>query len=60
MKRSKSEMIQSPDTPTYEELIRRRAFELYELRGKVDGFDREDWMQAEAEIVGSKRLAKAA
>ncbi|HSB76656.1 MAG TPA: DUF2934 domain-containing protein [Terriglobales bacterium] len=41
-------------TPTVDidERIRRRAFELFELRGCQDGHDFEDWMQAEAEIVG--------
>lgn len=31
--------------------IRRRAYELYEMRGRADGFDREDWTQAEAEVL---------
>ncbi len=35
---------------TTEAEIRRRAYELYEARGRADGFDREDWVQAEAEI----------
>jgi len=51
----KHSSIQSP----LEEAIRRRAYELYELRGRVDGLDVQDWTQAEAEIAGSKRLAKA-
>ena len=29
-----------------------RAFELYELRGCQDGFDLENWIQAESEILG--------
>ncbi len=36
--------------------IRRRAYELYEARGRADGFDREDWVQAEAEVLS--RLQK--
>ena len=41
--------------------IARRAYELYEARGFVDGFDVEDWLQAEQEIVGlSKPVGKAA
>ena len=40
--------------------IARRAYELYEARGFVDGFDVEDWLQAEQEIVGlSKPVGKA-
>lgn len=33
------------------EEIRRRAYELYEARGRGDGHDLEDWLQAEAEIT---------
>jgi hypothetical protein len=41
-----------------EEQIRRRAYELYESRGREDGRDLEDWFRAEAEITG--KAAKAA
>ena len=34
-----------------EDRIRVRAYELYERRGKVDGYDLEDWLQAEQEIL---------
>jgi hypothetical protein len=40
--------------------IRLRAYELYEKRGKLDGYDMEDWLQAEAEIVGRTELLVAA
>ena len=30
--------------------IARRAFELYERRGRTDGYDWEDWFQAEREL----------
>lgn len=33
-----------------EEQIRQRAYELYEQRGRYDGFANEDWLQAESEI----------
>ncbi len=36
------------------EQIRRRAHELYEARGREEGHDLEDWLQAEAEIGGGK------
>jgi len=44
------------------ERIRRRAFELYERRGRADGQDIEDWLQAEAEIAAelSQPVATAA
>ena len=40
--------------------IARRAYELYEAREYVDGFDIEDWLQAEQDIVGSTPASKAA
>ena len=41
-----------------EEQIRIRAYELYEARGRGDGHDVEDWLEAEAEITGrSERIA---
>jgi hypothetical protein len=35
-------------------LIRQRAYNLYEQRGREDGHDLEDWFRAEAEIFGKK------
>lgn len=35
-----------------EELIRQRAYGYYEQRGREDGHDLEDWLRAEAEILG--------
>jgi hypothetical protein len=43
-----------------QEQVRRRAYELYEERGKVDGFEIEDWLQAEAEFLGARRTGRAA
>ena len=34
------------------ELIAQRAYEIYEARGCVDGFDEQDWLQAEGELLG--------
>jgi hypothetical protein len=39
-------------------LIRQRAYELYERRGRTDGHALDDWLQAERGIKG--RQAKAA
>jgi hypothetical protein len=50
----------TPDPTALEERIRLRAYELYEARGREHGHDREDWLQAEAEIVGMQRKAAAA
>jgi hypothetical protein len=37
--------------PSREELIRRRAFDLYERHGRVDGHALDDWLEAEAEVT---------
>jgi len=36
-----------------EQIIRRRAYELYVKRGREDGHAEEDWLRAEAEVLGS-------
>ena len=30
--------------------VARRAYEIYESRGRIDGYDVEDWLQAEREL----------
>lgn len=35
--------------------IQRRAYELYEQRGKEDGRDWEDWFRAEAELSNGEK-----
>jgi hypothetical protein len=40
------------------ERIRQRAHELYEQRGKVDGYALDDWLQAEAETLGAQKQRK--
>jgi len=42
-----------------DERIRRRAYSLYEQRGRVDGHDMDDWLQAEAEVSGKSKTAAA-
>jgi hypothetical protein len=39
----------SPHEPTLEE-VQARAYEAYIQRGRVDGFDLDDWLQAEREL----------
>jgi hypothetical protein len=46
-----------PDPTMLEERIRLRAYELYEARGREDGHDLDDWLQAEADFLGSKKTA---
>jgi hypothetical protein len=37
-----------------EEIIQKRAYELFELHGRQHGHDVEDWLVAEAEVLGKK------
>ena len=57
----KAEVTTSDDLSQEQvEKIRQRAFELYEARGREEGHDIDDWLQAEAEIEASRtRTAKA-
>ncbi len=48
-----------PQTPELEERIRRRAYALYEQRGRLDGHDVDDWLQAEAELSRKSKTAAA-
>jgi hypothetical protein len=51
----KVELLTKSDAPITirEENVRARAYELYEVRGRVDGYAEEDWLQAECEVAGS-------
>ena len=42
-----------------EEIIRMRAYELFEQRGYQHGYDLEDWLQAEAEVTGKGPIVSA-
>ncbi|HKU22550.1 MAG TPA: DUF2934 domain-containing protein [Terriglobales bacterium] len=46
-------------TTEIDERIRRRAYDLYEQRGRLDGHDMDDWLQAEAEMSGKSKTAAA-
>jgi len=52
------------DEPTVlipiEQQIQQRAYELYEQRGRTDGYDLDDWLQAEREIKGTQAKAATA
>lgn len=48
-----------PNLPSNaEERIRRRAYQLYEQRGRTDGFALDDWLQAEREILRVQKQRK--
>jgi len=52
----KPELLTNRDTATTThdgENVRARAYELYEVRGRIDGHAEEDWLQAEKEVAGS-------
>ncbi len=59
-----STLTPKSDEPTVlipiEEQIQQRAYELYEQRGRTDGHDLDDWLQAECEIKGTQANAAAA
>jgi hypothetical protein len=42
-----------------QERIRARAYQLFQERGGEPGHDVEDWLQAEAEILGSRKPSAA-
>lgn len=46
--------------PGIEEAIRCRAYELYEERGRQEGFHMEDWTRAEEEVLSRYRREKSA
>ena len=59
-----STLAPKSDEPTVliliEQQIQQRACELYEQRGRTDGRDFGDWLQAECEIKGTQAKATAA
>jgi hypothetical protein len=42
------------DPEELERQIGRRAYEIYEARGREDGHDLDDWLRAEEEITSKK------
>ena len=46
MVRTSADELQHPP----DEQIRKRAYELYEQRGRIDGQELDDWLQAELEL----------
>jgi hypothetical protein len=53
-----STLAPKSDEPTVlipiEQQIQQRAYELYEQRGRADGHELDDWLQAECEIKGTQ------
>jgi len=46
--------------PQLKDEIRARAYELYEKRGREDGHEVDDWVQAENEVLSAQGTIKAA
>jgi hypothetical protein len=59
-----STLAPKSDEPTVlipiERQIQQRAYELYELRGRTDGHELDDWLQAECEIKDTQANAATA
>ena len=61
MKRdSRNKPIAVAEPTGIEEEIRKRAYELFEARGREEGHELEDWLRAEDQITGHKSGAAAA
>ena len=63
MKRTSAKAVQrgtvsqtTESTANLLEQIRLRAYELYEQRGREDGRDLDDWLQAESEVKQQKAM----
>ncbi len=53
-RRQASTIDKGPDGQSHtRDLVSRRAYELYEKRGRTDGEDVNDWLRAEAEVRAS-------
>ena len=59
-----STIVPKSDEPTVliptEQQIQKRAYELYEQRGRTDGHELDDWLQAECEMKGTQANAATA
>lgn len=66
VEKTENKVLQMPETANgngnsnhsavdVESEIRRRAYELYESRGYIDGQAEEDWIQAEREVRARQR-----
>ena len=59
-KKSPATVTSDPQDLELEDQIRERAYELYEARGRGDGHDTEDWLQAETDLAEKKARRIAA
>jgi len=52
--RTPTSVLRENPVPNVEGEIRRRAYELYEQRGREDGHDVEDWLCAEEQVTQTR------
>jgi hypothetical protein len=52
--------VQATSATDLTERVRTLAYTLYEQRGRQEGYAEQDWLQAEAEILGLEKTFKAA
>ena len=56
---SNKQKTQENDRAKLDDRIRRRAYDFYEQRGRSNGHELDDWLQAEAEVTGTKKKTNA-
>jgi DUF2934 family protein len=49
-----------PDEKALREMIEKKAYEIYQKRGREHGKDLDDWLEAEKIVMGKKRKSKEA
>jgi len=54
-KSASTKVAMMPDTFRSQDMIRERAYELYQSRGREPGQDEQDWLRAEQEILKQER-----
>ena len=54
-KSSSGKAAMMPDPAPSQDMIRARAYELYEDRGHEPGQDEQDWLRAEREILSAEQ-----
>lgn len=53
---NKPKLALNTTSPEISQRIAHRAYEFYEARGREHGHDMEDWLSAEAEIIGGATM----
>jgi hypothetical protein len=59
LKGSPAKIEMMPDPVRSEDIIRERAYEFYEGRGREPGHDEQDWLRAEKEFLTQEQALKS-